>query len=97
MSVILLPLLYAVAARAFLFEIKFSSLRDKLSLKYRLFDIFLSCPFCNGFWCGAVTYVLLVQMYPHNFYELAHWVYFSIATGFISWLQRLYTSQWDKY
>ena len=88
-----LYILYAVAVRAFLFEIKFVDARTWLAGKHRLFDIFLSCPFCNGFWCGLATYLIFVRI--DSLQGVAHWIYFGIATGVISWLQRLYTSQWD--
>lgn len=91
-------LIGAVAMRAFLFEIKFGEIRAKLAEKHKLFDTFLSCAFCNGFWTGLVTYFIMV--YPiilsqSLLYNLMSGFYFAVATGVASWLQRLHTSQWD--
>lgn len=50
-------LLLSLGVRAFLFEIKFQYTRMKLKEKHELFEIFLDCPFCNGFWTGVVGYL----------------------------------------
>lgn len=96
MSTVFLALLYAVAVRAFLFEIKFSDIRAKLSEKHRLIDKFLSCPFCNGFWTGFVTYLLIVwkpeALSDLTLTSLTHLVYFSVTSGFLGWMQSKNTS-----
>lgn len=45
-------LLICLGVRSFLFEIKFSYVRYLLRKKHEVFEIFLDCPFCNGFWVG---------------------------------------------
>lgn len=56
---VLVLLLIALAVRAFLFEIKFQYLRHVLREKGELFEIFLDCPFCNGFWTGLAGYLIV--------------------------------------
>lgn len=56
---LLVLLLIALGVRAFLFEIKFQYTRMVLSKKHELFEIFLDCPFCNGFWTGLVGYLIV--------------------------------------
>lgn len=56
---IIVLLLISLAVRAFLFEIKFQYTREKLREKHELFEIFLDCPFCNGFWTGLGGYLLV--------------------------------------
>jgi hypothetical protein len=51
-------LLFALGLRAFLFEIKFSYARFVLKSKHELFELFLDCRFCNGFWCGVFVYLV---------------------------------------
>lgn len=92
-------LIGAIAMRAFVFEIKFSELRSKLAEKHNLFDIFLSCAFCNGFWIGLFTYFILIwhpvivaDLFTYNFITA---FYFAVISGVGGWLQRLHTSQWD--
>ena len=99
MSIVLLALLYAVAARAFLFEIKFEDIRTRLAEKHRLLDTFLSCAFCNGFWTGLITYLILVW-HPVIVADLftghmVHALYFAVTAGVIGWLQRMHTSPWN--
>lgn len=99
MSIVLLALLYAVTMRAFLFEIKFGTIREKIASKHDLLDTFLSCSFCNGFWTGLFTYLILVwhPTFVSDLFtaHLIHCLYFAVASGVIGWLQRSYTSQWD--
>jgi hypothetical protein len=52
-------LLLCLGVRAFLFEIKFQYTREKLRGKHELFEIFLDCPFCNGFWTGLFGYLIV--------------------------------------
>lgn len=52
--------LMCVAMRGFLFEIKFGYTREKLRKKHELFEIFLDCPFCTGFWTGLAGYTIAV-------------------------------------
>lgn len=56
---VLVLALFALAVRSFLFEIKFQYTRLKLREKHELFEIFLDCPFCNGFWTGLVGYLIV--------------------------------------
>ena len=80
---VLLLMIFAVSLRAFLFEIKFSYLRHVLKQKHRLFDTFLSCSFCNGFWCGVVTYLLYSGV--ESVTGFITMLFFSISTGAISY------------
>ena len=84
----LLLILYALGLRAFLFEIKFPRVREKLESKHKLFEIFLNCPFCNGFWCGVVIYLIFFGISGITI-EI---VFFSLTVGFISYLQNKLTS-----
>ncbi|OMQ06793.1 hypothetical protein BXO87_01950 [Bacillus sp. GZB] len=52
-------LLITLAVRSFLFEIKFSYTRHWLRERHELFEIFLDCPFCNGFWTGLFGYMIV--------------------------------------
>lgn len=52
-------LMISLAVRAFLFEIKFQYTRHVLRQKHELFEIFLDCPFCNGFWTGLFGYMIV--------------------------------------
>lgn len=56
---IIVLLLISLAVRAFLFEIKFQYTRHKLREKHEMFEIFLDCPFCNGFWTGLAGYLIV--------------------------------------
>lgn len=60
METVILLLLLSLGMRAFLFEIKFEYTRMKLREKHELFEIFLDCPFCNGFWTGLFGYIIAV-------------------------------------
>jgi len=88
-----LLIVLSVTMRLFLFEIKLNPLRQWLMEKHRLFDIFLNCPFCNGFWTGLVTFLIFNWEYATtstDFYDLLGklvvLVYFSVAVGAISYL-----------
>lgn len=59
MNLIIL-MLFALGLRAFLFEIKFEYTRHVLRKKHELFEIFLDCSFCNGFWCGVFVFLVFV-------------------------------------
>lgn len=52
-------LMISLAVRAFLFEIKFQYTRHVLRQKHELFEIFLDCAFCNGFWTGLFGYMIV--------------------------------------
>lgn len=52
-------LMISLAVRAFLFEIKFQYTRHVLRQKHELFEIFLDCDFCNGFWTGLFGYMIV--------------------------------------
>lgn len=52
-------LMISLAVRAFLFEIKFQYTRHVLRQKHELFEIFLDCHFCNGFWTGLFGYMIV--------------------------------------
>lgn len=52
-------LMISLAVRAFLFEIKFQYTRHVLRQKHELFEIFLDCSFCNGFWTGLFGYMIV--------------------------------------
>ncbi|MCP8973152.1 hypothetical protein MOD67_13945 [Bacillus licheniformis] len=52
-------LLISLGVRAFLFEIKFQYSRQLLREKHELFEIFLDCAFCNGFWTGLFGYLIV--------------------------------------
>lgn len=98
MSIVLLALIYSAAMRAFLFEIKFETIRTRLAEKHWLFDKFLTCAFCNGFWTGLFTYLILVWG-PNSFNDLLtgqllHAFYFAVTVGVIGWIQRSHTSMW---
>ncbi|MDA2381211.1 hypothetical protein PDN41_05310 [Bacillus cereus] len=54
-----LLLFISLGVRAFLFEIKFQYIREKLRSIHELFEIFLDCSFCNGFWTGFFGYVIV--------------------------------------
>lgn len=80
----------AVTMRLFLFAIKFGKARRKLAERQKLFDIFLNCSFCNGFWTGVVTY--LIFLLPNYVYsglntailDLVALIYVAVAVGAIS-------------
>lgn len=76
---LLVLILYALGLRAFLFEIKFGYIRHILRQKHELFEIFLDCHFCNGFWCGAFIYLVFVGL---NF-EI---IFFALTVGFLAYL-----------
>lgn len=56
---IIVLLMISLAVRAFLFEIKFQYIRHVLRQKHELFEIFLDCHFCNGFWTGLFGYMIV--------------------------------------
>jgi hypothetical protein len=55
---LIILILFALGLRAFLFEIKFEYTRHVLRQKHELFEIFLDCSFCNGFWSGVFVYLV---------------------------------------
>ncbi|MGG3797710.1 hypothetical protein [Metabacillus fastidiosus] len=81
---IIVLLLLCVGVRAFLFEIKFEYTRHKLRNKHELFEIFLDCPFCNGFWTGLFGYIIVVGL---DFVTLP----FAILVGTSSYYLKLFT------
>ena len=77
-------LVISLSVRAFLFEIKFEYTREKLRKKHELFEIFLDCPFCNGFWTGLFGYLIV---YGFNLITLP----FAITVGATSYYLYLFT------
>lgn len=55
-------LMMCLGVRAFLFEVKFQYTREVIKAKHELFEIFLDCPFCNGFWTGLFGYTIAVKL-----------------------------------
>lgn len=93
MDSIILTIIFAVTMRLFVFEIKFAGIRRKIMDKSRLWDIFLNCPFCNGFWTGIAMSLFISFGYftgYNNFGELVYRVVFlfcmGVAVGSISYL-----------
>ena len=80
-----LLILYALGLRAFLFEIKLTQFRQWLEKKHRLLEIFLNCPFCNGFWCGLFMWLVFLEVGLQM-------LFFAISVGFLSYIQFKLTS-----
>lgn len=87
----------AVTMRYFLFDIKFFKLRKWLMDRSKLWNIFLNCPFCNGFWTGLFTYLIFsygvfldVEGVGDLIYHLIFLFYFAVAVGSISYLIEKY-------
>lgn len=79
-------LLISMAVRSFLFEIKFQYTRHVLRQKHELFEIFLDCPFCNGFWTGLFGYLIV---YGIDYTTLP----FAILVGASSYYLNLFTKK----
>lgn len=82
---ILVLLMISLAVRAFLFEIKFQYIRKILKDKHEMFEIFLDCPFCNGFWTGLfgylITYGIDLVMIPFAILVGSSAYYFTLFTN----------------
>ena len=91
---IALYILYALAVRGFLFEIKFCPLRKWTARKNKVFFTFMNCAFCNGYIVGWITLVIIHMMKPVDDFYLTL-LFFPFAVGYLSYMQRLYSSQWD--
>lgn len=90
---LLILLIMTIAMRYFLFEIKFFKVRKWLMDKSRLWNIFLNCPFCNGFWTGLFTYLIflnsVILKYDSGWaliYNIAFLLYFATTVGASSYL-----------
>ncbi|MTV48426.1 hypothetical protein GJ688_05440 [Heliobacillus mobilis] len=75
----LVDLLFALAIRFFVFDfILFKPVRERLKSLHYLLKKLLSCPFCQGFWCGLFVY--LWNHYP--FYSFAEFIQFGFIVAF---------------
>lgn len=93
MSSIWLLIFLAVTMRIFVFEIKFVKIRQWAMNKSKLWNIFLNCPFCNGFWTGLFMvglshykYFTEINSVGDLLYKLAFLFCLGVSVGSVSYL-----------
>jgi len=81
---LLFYMVLTLSIRFFLFDfILFKGLREYLNTKGYLFKKLLSCPFCQGFWCGLAVF-LTVQNLSYTLHFLLFMLSFGFVTAYLS-------------
>lgn len=80
-----LELLFILSIRFFLFDFYlFESLREKIKKKSnKKVKKLLSCPYCQGFWCGLITNISKV-IFTNEVFDLFILVMITFASAILS-------------
>jgi len=94
----LYDLLLVLSLRFFLFDfVLFKSIRNTLKTKGYVFKKLLSCPFCQGFWCGLAVF-LATHPITLNLGGLLSMLSFGFITAYLSMMTTaIFYPLIDKY
>lgn len=103
MSSIWLFIFLAVTMRIFVFEIKFVKVRMWAMNKSKLWNIFLNCPFCNGFWTGLFMIGIAHYEFFFTFTDVGGTIYklvflfcLAVSVGAVSYLIQNFYELFEK-
>ncbi|MEL7565775.1 MAG: DUF1360 domain-containing protein [Dehalobacterium sp.] len=94
----LFQILFTLSIRFFLFDfVLFKNLRNYLITKGYFFRKLLSCPFCQGFWCGLGTF-LAAHTISFTLSFLISMLSFGFVTAYLSLISTaIFYPLIDKY
>ncbi len=80
-------LLLAISIRFFLFDfILFKKIREYLKPKGYFFKKLLSCPFCQGFWCGLGVYLVYHSAFSFSWQNILSFLGFGFISAYLGLL-----------